>query len=327
MLAQKLIALSLLLTMAFAALMLSILFSQRRTFPDEIGAIVFELGYQNPHPSQYENRLDVDLLRPTSTLMGEQFETLIDPDSAFQGGLIDGLDCSADGQSLILSSQYLYRLKIKDRALTQISPDARPVVALAWSPDQKRIAFSEARGRQRAIYTANADGSNLAALISTGEIEGSLAWSPDSQEIAFSVDVSVGLPEEYGIAIVNVATRAFRLVYRTAASLGQLSWSPDGTRIAFQMRKQGRFDIYTIQPDGSHLTQLTDSNQQNADPRWSPDGSLISYSSLDASGHYQLYVMKADGSDAHLVFAAPLGQDAYNLCWLPARTQTIKDNS
>jgi len=320
---KRLLITSLILSVLFAALVTCIALSQRRSFPDTMGTLVFELSSPNPSASRYANKLDVDMFRPSNPLLGERFETLLDPDRAFPQRLIDDLDCSPDGKALIVSSQYLYQLDIQDKALRQITNDPHLVLALASSPDGKRVAFTDVHGRERALYTANADGSALAALTYSTEFAGALAWSPDSREIAFTVELSDGGPAQYGIALMdaNVANATFRTVYKAGANLGQLSWSPDGRRIAFQMWKQGRFDIYTIQPDGSNLTRLTNENQQNANPRWSPDGSLISYSSLDASGHYQLYVMNADGSDAHLVLAVPPGEDAYNVCWLAAQTQ------
>jgi TolB protein len=75
-------------------------------------------------------------------------------------------------------------------------------------------------------------------------------------------------------------------------------------------------DIYTIQPDGTHRTRLTGGGRQNIIPRWSPDGTLISYSSREIGGQYALYVMNADGSSPYMVFIKPDSQDAYNRCWL-----------
>ena len=291
--------------------------------------IVFGLGYPNPNASGYKNKLDVEVLKPTNFWLGQQFATLLDPASAFEQRLIDDLDCSPVGEALLVSAQYLYHLDIQGNALRQLTTDPHLVLALAWAPDGKRFAFTDVHGRDRGLFIANADGSNLSALTYSSTFAGALAWSPDGHEIVLNVILSMGGPQEYGIAIIDVdaGVGTLRTIYRVENNLGQLSWSPDGKRIVFQMWKRGRFDIYTIEPDGSHLTRLTDDNQQNANPRWSPDGALISYSSLDVSGHYQLYVMNADGSDAHLVFAVPPGQDAYNFCWLPAQAQIQKETS
>src|SRR5206468_6598574 len=101
---------------------------------------------------------------------------------------------------LVVSSEYLYHLDIQGKALQQISADPHGVLTLAWSPDGTRIAFTDVQDKARAIFTANADGSNLAALTYNTAVAGALAWSPDSQQIAFSLILSDGGPEQYGIA-------------------------------------------------------------------------------------------------------------------------------
>ncbi len=311
---RRLIGFSLIVALLLALLTFTLISALRRTFPDQIGTIVFEMGSFDSSASEFDE-LDVDRLKPNSLFFGQQFERLIDPVSTFQEISVDDLDCAPDGQSILVSSQYLYRLDVQNGALKQLTSDPRLIYALAWSADQQQIVFTDVSNRQRSIYIANADGSHPLQILASQDFGSSLAWSPDSRKIALST-TSDPLERHYTISLIDTATHTLDQIYESPDNLGQVSWSPDGTRIAFQMWRQGRFDIYTIQPDGSHLTQLTFDNAQNADPRWSPDGTMISYSALDGSDHYQLYVMNADGSDPHLVFAAPHDQDAFNLCWL-----------
>jgi len=73
-------------------------------------------------------------------------------------------------------------------------------------------------------------------------------------------------------------------------------WSPDGSKIAFASNKNGNWDIFVVNADGTNLTQLTDSPANEVDPTWSPDGSMIAFIS-DNEGEGDIYVMKADGSD------------------------------
>jgi len=65
---------------------------------------------------------------------------------------------------------------------------------------------------------------------------------------------------------------------------------------------QDRFDLYTIKPDGTGLTNLTKSPAMERLPTWSPDGAYIAYQ-YPLSNKYGLYVMKATGRDAIQVAA------------------------
>ncbi len=67
--------------------------------------------------------------------------------------------------------------------------------------------------------------------------------------------------------------------------------------LAFHMGFDGGFDIYTSKPDGSRLTNLTNSTDTNdMSPTWSPDGAQLVFSS-NRDGNYELYMMNRDGSN------------------------------
>ncbi|NDJ60963.1 MAG: hypothetical protein GYB67_07550, partial [Chloroflexi bacterium] len=44
------------------------------------------------------------------------------------------------------------------------------------------------------------------------------------------------------------------------------AWSPDGTQLAFESRRDGNFEIYVMNADGSNVRRLTD----HPEPDWSP---------------------------------------------------------
>ncbi len=74
-------------------------------------------------------------------------------------------------------------------------------------------------------------------------------------------------------------------------------------RIAFvAVGASGSSEIFTINPDGTGLTQLTDNRGFDGSPAWSPDGSRILYQCCnDVNCATDLCVMNADGSDPHVV--------------------------
>ena len=75
-------------------------------------------------------------------------------------------------------------------------------------------------------------------------------------------------------------------------------------RIVFANSQDGHLEIYTMDPDGSDQRRLTNTSfsTQNADPKWSRDGTHIAFvRNVDSAG---VYVMNEDGSDIRLVIAA-----------------------
>ena len=55
-------------------------------------------------------------------------------------------------------------------------------------------------------------------------------------------------------------------------------------------------DIWTMNPDGTAHTRLTEGPASDSRPDWSPDGTKVAYASY-ADGNYDIYVVDADGSD------------------------------
>jgi Tol biopolymer transport system component len=97
---------------------------------------------------------------------------------------------------------------------------------------------------------------------------------------------------------VNICgTALFLSVYDIAPK-----WSPDGGKIAFVRTiktinpTDSVYEIYSMNPDCSNVTQLTFDNAENFGPRWSPDGQRIAFYSTKGSNNFQIWVMNADGS-------------------------------
>ena len=66
-------------------------------------------------------------------------------------------------------------------------------------------------------------------------------------------------------------------------------------RIAFMSNRDGDFEIYAMNADGSGQVALTANTATESSPEWSPDGSKIVFHSL-RDGNAEIYVMNADGS-------------------------------
>ena len=72
--------------------------------------------------------------------------------------------------------------------------------------------------------------------------------------------------------------------------------SPHGNRIAFTSNRDGDYEIFVMDLDGTNLQQLTDNDDFDSSPAWSPDGSRITFMS-DRNGDYEIFIMDADGTN------------------------------
>ena len=75
----------------------------------------------------------------------------------------------------------------------------------------------------------------------------------------------------------------------------RLGWTPDG-RLIFNSNASGNFDLYSVDPDGRNVKQLTTDSGWNGDPTVSADGRTIIFMS-DRSGPPHIWRMDIDGGN------------------------------
>src|SRR2546422_3055032 len=114
------------------------------------------------------------------------------------------------------------------------------------------------------------------------------------------------------------AEDGIRDVAVTGVQTCALPISPDGSKILFETNRDGNWEVYVMNADGSGPLNLSN-NPASEDPdwtapAWSPDGSKIAFRS-DRDGNLEIYVMNADGSGVTRLTSAP-GAD-WNPAWSP----------
>ncbi|PWU21485.1 MAG: hypothetical protein C5B48_11260 [Candidatus Rokuibacteriota bacterium] len=103
------------------------------------------------------------------------------------------------------------------------------------------------------------------------------------------------------------------LVLSFAGSAGAAFPGNNG-KIAFSSSRDGDYEIYSMNPDGSNQTRLTRDVGSDIDPAWSPDGQKIAFTS-NRAGPDDIYVMNQDGGSEVRLTTSP-GDDE-NPAWSP----------
>ena len=129
------------------------------------------------------------------------------------------------------------------------------------------------------LYLVNADGTNKRLLKKNAS---GAAWAPDGSRIAFvstrdrnGEDCNDECSYRGEIYVMDAdGANLFRLTRNKGRDYGP-DWSADGERIAFASDRNypyGRSpELYSIAPDGSCLTWLTNGSPGSATPDWQPD--------------------------------------------------------
>lgn len=217
----------------------------------------------------------------------------------------------------------------------------------SFSPDGCRLAFvmedpdgapgGGPGGVGMRLFSIRIDGTDLRALVDFTDDSSALdweAWSPQwastGQYIAFVMirdyvrdgerarDTHIAwVPPEGG-------TPTF---YSRSGSEGEPAWSPNGQWLvytSYEIGETGRRDndLWIVSADGGTKNQLTDfETGSTIFPRWSPDGTVISFVYAPTGNNHQFYTTPASGGTVQQWSGAETLVLAYD--WLPDGTGLV----
>ena len=154
-----------------------------------------------------------------------------------------------------------------------------------WGPDGERVVVSarDPTEAQETELDEREDGGPIEIERLQHKANG-VGWLDEVRSYLFVVDVATGEAERLDDAYGQGAREPlFGL---------QPAWGPNG-RIAFGSNRterpddSGVMDLYTIDPDGGNLRQITDSEMQASAYRWSPDGERLAFLAGDPENWYR----------------------------------------
>jgi Tol biopolymer transport system component len=210
----------------------------------------------------------------------------------------------------------------------------------AWSPDGSLLAI-ETRGALEVVHADGSDPVTLVRRLVTGAralVTDYVAFTPDGQSVAYDATgtgtrlvpvtggPSVLLPgpgswstdaTRYAYVLDRADGTEIRVGDRTGAGskllallpLGSqvegLLWAQDDRQVLYDTSHAANdHELFSIRPDGGALVRLTDDPLDELDPSWSPDGSMLVYTSARYAGSactgcaITLRIAQADGTQS-----------------------------
>jgi TolB protein len=212
---------------------------------------------------------------------GSVYTTLPYPLPGFDPDTIFGCNVwSPDGTRLaceVLDDQHperngLYTFHFPDASdLVRVTTAPIDDIPADYSPDGSRIVFvredpARPASANHALFIVRTDGTGLHRLTAWGTPAGAASWSPDGRWIVFDARgrIFVIHPDGSGLQQIRIDTGGSRYFAQ------QPVWSPDGNKIALDLGlpQNGTLDIYTMNADGTDLTQVTTSPTHDENPDW-----------------------------------------------------------
>ncbi len=211
----------------------------------------------------------------------------------------------------------------------RISPDGTLVAFTIGTIERQQ------NRRHEEIWMAPADGSRPAWQFTRGEGANAPRWSPDGKALAFLSgrrNPESGTAQRQQVYTLSLAGGEARRMTELKNGVTDFQWSPDGARIvcvsrigisdstppgkelsdlkeyvhsAYKLDGQGFLDdrrahLFVVDASTGNAKQITNAAEQNeSEPRWSPDGKRIAYVSQRSDSNFLsgagLFVISAEG--------------------------------
>ncbi len=228
---------------------------------------------------------------------------------AHETGRFRGLTFSPDGKSLYYSQMEkstskhaLFRKPIQGGEAKRLMSGVDS--AVTFSPDGKRIAFVRdlKETGESWLILASADGGEEQPFIWASKV----AWMPDMSGIALIGRSEKNVTQNDQLWIIDYPQGELNRVVTDLHTYRGISMDKSGTAL-LTIRSETRSDIWILPESDSRRAQIITSDPASQlggnGIAWTFDGQLI-YTSL-ASGHKDLWIMRADGSHARPLTTDP----------------------
>ena len=195
---------------------------------------------------------------------------------------------AAPGGTVEAPRTQVYLLSMNGGEAKRVMNLKNGVSVFRWSPDGTRLVIVS-RGGPSDSRTENKDRSDVRHYKNSSYKFNDTGWFDDRRTHLWVVDVKSG--------------SAKQITEGDDWNDSDPEWSPDGTRLAFVSNRTGKeyeenrnSDVWVISAEGGKLTKISDHDESDNQPRWSPDGKWIAFTGeIHDRDHPKIYLAPSRG--------------------------------
>ncbi len=167
--------------------------------------------------------------------------------------------------------------------------------APSWAMGGTKVLFVSTRDAINGeLYLMNPDGSGTERLTRDSLVKDTPVMTADGGTALMTVTEH----DRRRIASVDVRSGQFRMLTSLDHNSMDPALSPDGTVVAYASDQEGRFQIFTMTPNGQNSRRLMANAGDDVQPWWTPEQGTMLF-----ARHGQIYLFSTgDGKETRLSF-------------------------
>src|SRR6266536_41350 len=206
------------------------------------------------------------------------------------------------------SRNQIYLLSMNGGEAKRLTNLKNGVSTFRWSPDGTRLVVVSRMGPSDS-RTDNRDRSDVRHYKNSSYKFNDTGWFDDRRTHLWVVDATSG--------------EAKQITEGNDWNDSDPQWSPDGSRIAFVSNRTGKeydenrnTDVWLVSAAGGTLTKISDHDEADNSPRWSPDGKTIAFTGeIHDRDHPKIWLASASGGTPSVPAANDLDLIPSDLDW------------
>uniref|UniRef100_UPI00286E2CF3 protein kinase domain-containing protein n=1 Tax=Gemmatimonas sp. TaxID=1962908 RepID=UPI00286E2CF3 len=205
----------------------------------------------------------------------------------------------------------LVTVRADGSALVEVTSDDAVDWSPEWAADGRSLYFASDRGGTMGVWRITVDEesgrpSGAPEFVIAGvDVAMSMPrLSRDGNTLIFRSSIESVNPARIDFDATTGRAGATTLLQRRTAVLSPFDVSPDGKWLALVNAPDRQQDLFLMRTNGSELTRVTDDAARDWNPRFTPDGSALTFHS-NSRGVYDGWSVRLDGSGRTQLTAIP----------------------